>query len=521
MFELRPYQRAAVSCVLEDIKTYQKVGVILPTGAGKTEVFVDIARQLIADDPTHAVLVLSHLSLLTEQTADRFKLRAPQIQVDIMQRDHQPKWNSQVVISTMQTSRNLKKIEWLREHTVRTVRTIIIDEAHFLPVESYQTILSYFPEAKIIGFTATPYRDRQVMTKIFEKISFSISLQDLIDMSYLVPPKLNEIVSKGETVADVIATVVHLFKTQTPDRQAIVYMQSIDDARMLRSAFEHAGITASAVTQELVGDYRQEILRAFNNGTTRVLTTVNVLTAGFDSPCVGAIFMPYGTSSPTTYLQRIGRGLRPLPGKSDCLVYVFGDAPSVSRRAYEQMTNKILNAGGGTRNYKTFGEDMLYNDYETSSDIYVWNKTVVEAISKMEKLGMLNFASLLNEKRFPKRFMDNIDTLLKNLPAKKSKLPHGQHPATEAQKVTLFKAGFGSEAISSVSKNEASMMIGTILNNSNRSSSQQRFCLPEGTHVGKHVAETPHAYRTLVKTRFPDSPVAKLIIEWESERKRA
>ncbi len=521
MFELRPYQKAAIACVMEDLKTLQKVGVILPTGAGKTEVFVDIARQITDADPTAAVLVLSHLSLLTEQTTDRFKLRAPQIQVDIMQRDHKPKWNSQVVISTMQTSRNLKKIEWLKENTVRNVRTIIIDEAHFLPVESYQTILGYFPDAKIIGFTATPYRDRQVMTKIFDKISFSISLQDLIDMGYLVPPKLNEIVTKGETIADVMATVVHLFQTQTPDRQAIVYMQSIDDARMLRSAFEHAGVTASAVTQELVGDYRAQILSEFNAGRTRVLTTVNVLTAGFDSPCVGAIFMPYGTSSPTTYLQRIGRGLRPADGKSDCMVYVFGDAPSISRRAYEQMTNKILNAGGGLRQYPTFGEDLLYNDHDTSSDIYVWNKTVVEAITKMQKLGMMNFAQLLNAKHFPKRFMDNIGTLLSNLPARASKLPHGQQAATEAQKITLFKAGFGSEAISNVSKNEASMMIGTILNNSNRSSSQQRFCLPEGSHMGKHVSETPHAYRSLVKKRFPDSPVAKLIIEWETERKRA
>jgi len=521
MFELRPYQQAAVTRCMEDLKTHQRIGVILPTGSGKTEVFVDIARQITEANPTQAVLVLSHLSLLTDQTRDRFRLRAPSIKVDVMQGNQTAKWNSAVIISTMQTSRNLKKIEWLRDNTVRKVGTIIIDEAHFLPVESYQTILSYFPDAKVIGFTATPYRDRQIMTKVFEKISFSISLQELIDIGYLVPPKLNEIVSKGETIADVMATVVHLFNSQAPDRQAIVYMQTIDDARMLRAAFEHAGVTASAVTQELLGDYRTQILSAFNNGDTRVLTTVNVLTAGFDSPNVGAIFMPYGTKSPTTYLQRIGRGLRPANGKTDCLVFVFGDAPSVSRRAYEQMTNQILNAGGAPRQYATYGEDILYNTHDTKSDFYIWNKTIIDTVTRMQKLNMMKFASLLNSKLFPKRFMDNIDTLLANLPAKTSKLPHGQQPATEAQTATLTKAGFASAAISQVSKNEASMMIGTILNNSNRSSSQQRFCLPEGAHIGKHVAETPHAYRSLVKQRFPDSPVAKLIIEWETQRKTA
>lgn len=522
MFELRPYQHEAVTAILKDLETIKSVIAVLPTGSGKTEIFAEIAKRLVNANNETGILILSHLSLLTEQTEARLKLRAPTLQVDVMQGERKPKWNSSVVISTMQTSRNEDHIDALAEKTMRKIDVIIVDEAHMIPTPSYQQILTYFPNAKVIGFTATPFRDRQIMTSYFEKVSYSISLQNLIDQGYLVPPKLHEIISKGDSVADVMGTVVHLFKTQAADRQAIVYMQTIDDTRTLRSAFEEAGVSAHAVTQELVGDYRTQILSDFNQGKTQVLTTVNVLTAGFDSPRVGAIFMPYGTSSPTTYLQRIGRGLRPLPGKSDCLVYVFGDAPSVSKKVYEQLTRRILQAGGPPRNQGSFKDDLLFNDYTGHGETLIWNSSVVAAITRMEKLGMMQFAKLLNEKAFPQRFMQNIATLLASLPGKKTSLPGGQKPATEAQKSVLFRAGFASDALKAITKGEASMMIGTVFNQENRRSPQQeRFRVPEGTHAGKHVAELPHAYRALVKKRFPDSPVAKVITEWEQERKRA
>lgn len=520
-FELRPYQAAAIERCIQDLETHQRIGAVLPTGSGKTEIFVEICRRYTQANPTKQVLILSHLSLLTEQTAKRFELRAPEIKCSIMQGSQRPQWNASVVVSTMQTSRSKKHVEWLKDNTIKNVGLIIIDEAHFLPTQSYQTIMEHYPDAKIIGFTATPFREKKIMTSCFEKVSYSISLQELIHDGYLVPPTLKEIVSKGATTADVMATVIHLYKTHAFDRQAIVYMQTVEDARLLRTALETSGISAAAVTQELVGDYRTEILDRFNRGETRILSTVNVLTAGFDSPNVGAIFMPYGTSSPTTYLQRIGRGLRPARDKSDCLVFVFGDAPSISRKAYEHLTRKILHAGGPLVSHPTFKEDLIYNDYSNASEMYVWNNAVVEAVTKMEKLGMMKFASLLNEKRFPNRFMQNICGLLSALPARKSSLPHGERPATEAQKNVLFRGGFGSEVLSTLSKGEASQMVSAMFNLQNRSSSQQQYMVREGAHANKHVSELPHAYRTLVKKKFPDSPVAQLIIKWETERKKA
>lgn len=493
--------------------------------SGKTEIFVKICEEYTAGNPDKSVLVLSHLSLLTDQTLARFKLRSPNLSVGVLQRERKPRWNNSVLISTMQTSRSKKHADWLKEEIVKDVGLIIIDEAHHIGAPSYQTILQHFPEAKTLGFTATPYRNRQIMTSFFDQVAFSISLQELIDQGHLVPPRIVEIADKSREISDVIAGVLRIYNDHEKGKQGIVFMQTIEEARLICSAFRDLGVTANAITQELRGDYRNSLLDRFSSGDIQILSTVNVLTAGFDSPAVETIYMPYGTSSPATYLQRIGRGLRPnvKQKKTHCTIYVCGDAPSVSKKVAERLTNKILNAGGAPRSYSTFQEDWEYNEFEKGSDIYVWNETVLSAIKKMKKLGMTNFADLLNKKKFPQRFLSNISELLNNLPDKKRGLSDGQSSATENQKTVLFKAGFGSAHITDLNKSEAHMMISAIMNGKNkeRLSSKPQYVLPEGKHQGKQVFEVPHAYRSMVKKRFPNSAVAKTIIAFEAERKKA
>jgi superfamily II DNA or RNA helicase len=523
-FKLRPYQDECVTATLRDLESYEAVANVLPTGAGKTECFIRICERWLAAHPGQAVLELSHLSLLTEQTLERFAMRAPNISVGVLQANRAPKWDAQVVISTMQTSRLRKRIEQLKARVVKNVGLILVDEAHMITTPSYETIRSYFPDAKLIGFTATPFRGSKIMTSCFDKVSFSISLQELIDAGYLVPPKVFAVPAATGDLATDMANVMGLYKAHEEGRGAIVYMQSIEDAKSIALAFQEIGVPSRAITQDLVGPFRQTLLNDFNKGALRVLSTVNVLTAGFDSPAVGAIFMPYGTHTPATYVQRIGRGLRPdaPSGKIACHVYIAGNAPSVSQSVYERLTSRLLGAGGPPRNCDTFREDIEHNDYEPNTEIYRWTQAICNAVTKMEKLGMTHFASLLDSKAFPPRFMQSMTAMLAALPDRPSSVAATHTSISENQKAYLFQAGFGSVALTGVTKSEASMMISTVVNMTGRpSSSTQRFIVPEGTHRGKHVSELPHAYRSLVKKRYPDSPVAKLIITWEQERKTA
>lgn len=523
-FTLRPYQHEAVQNVMADLETLQKVAMIMPTGSGKTEVFLKIAERYLAQNPEKAVLVLSHLSLLTKQTFDRFTTRAPHLPAGIFQAGQYPDFRTKVIIGTMQTSRSASRVDDLNLVTKWPVGLIIIDEAHFLMSDSYDKAISYFPMAKQVGCTATPFRSGALMTSYFDKISFSISLQDLITQGFLVPPRLIEI-SKGDgqggdddVLEEKLAETAKLYTEKERGKKAIIFMPTIESAKTMRNLLDNAGVKAHAITSELVGEERDTLLSRFRQGEIDVLTTVNVLTAGFDSPNVEAIFMPYPTQSPTVYLQRIGRGLRVCPeiGKSECRIYVYGDAPSIKRGVFQKLHENVLDTGSKKHKTTTFEEDLAYNEADPSSEVYLWTEKVVSAIERMKRLGMDKLAGKLNEKKFPKRFLQDIGAFATGLPSRLPSLPGGQYMLTAEQEKTLRTAGFTEECLEGVSKNEASAMIAAVLNQKN-DWRKKPFIIPSGKFSGQHIKHTTFYYRNWIMKNNPNGEIAKLIKEWEGQ----
>jgi superfamily II DNA or RNA helicase len=348
------------------------------------------------------------------------------------------------------------------------------------------------------------------MTGFFDKVSYSISLQELIDQGYLVPPVMTQIIKRGNTLPDIIGLTVNLYKQNESGKKAIVYMQQIEDCKLLRNAFQAAGVKCRAITSELTGEARDAVLMSFSKGSTQVLTTVNVLTAGFDSPNIEAIFQPYATSSPTQYLQRIGRGLRLCPeiNKKHCNVYVYGDSPSISRQLYIKLQTRLLNAGGKIREFPTYEENLEYNEYDKGSEIYNWTSQIVHVVQHMRKMGMHSLADKLNHKDFPPKFLKDLSLFVKNLPKHKGNVGSAKTPITNKQLQVLVNNGFDNDYASSLTKNEASGMISTIFNMYNVKSD---FIIPDGMHQGKHISELPFAYRRVILTKFPNSNVAKML----------
>ena len=99
-------------------------------------------------------------------------------------------------------------------------------------------------------------------------------------------------------------------------RQVIVFCSGVAAAR--QTAAEIPG--AEAVDGETPGDVRAETIARFRAGTTRVLTSCQVLTEGFDAPETAVVVLARGTAHVSTYLQMVGRALRPAAGKSAALL---------------------------------------------------------------------------------------------------------------------------------------------------------------------------------------------------------
>lgn len=513
-FTLRPYQTKAVNAVLKDLKSVQKVGLIMPTGSGKTEIFIDIASKYLEENPDKCVLILSHMSLLTYQTRERFKLRAPHIKVGTFQGDEFPHRTSQVVIGTMQTSKTTHKTDRLKLRIPKPVGLIIIDEAHYLTCDSYETALAAFPNAYQVGCTATPFRSGALMTNYFDRISFSISIQELIKAGYLVEPKLIQITDDSTEVETKMALIASIYKQTENGKQALIFMKSIEDAKQMRNVLDDHKINARAITSELLGDDREKILDDFRSGKIKVLTTVNVLTAGFDSKNVEVIFMPYPTKSPTTYLQRIGRGLRPDPtiNKTECRIYVCGNTPAIKQDLYKKLHNNVLEVNSKKKKATTFEEDFEYAE-DFSNEVYVWNRTVCETIRRMKGMGLDRIAGLLNSKKFPQRFLKDITAINRGLEG--LSINPSQDPASSSKINMLKSLGFTKDCLANITNSEAQTLLAVALN-VKEEWKKRPYTMLSGKFPGKHISELPRPYILLIKNRYPFSQLAKTIKEYEA-----
>ncbi|HEY5003440.1 MAG TPA: DEAD/DEAH box helicase family protein, partial [Ktedonobacteraceae bacterium] len=125
---------------------------VLATGAGKTVIFCDIARQLAA----HGVLtlVLAHRDELLNQAAEKYREADPTAIVGKVAGSVN-ELGGTVTVASVATARNAKRLKQLQQFNFGL---IVVDEGHHLAAAGYQTVLKAFPNAFVLIVTATPDR---------------------------------------------------------------------------------------------------------------------------------------------------------------------------------------------------------------------------------------------------------------------------------------------------------------------------------------------------------------------------
>jgi DNA repair protein RadD len=119
----------------------------LPTGGGKTVVFAHISHRVASKG--HRTAILTHRRELVRQASDKLTLAGVPhgILAAGLDRDHDaPTW-------VMSASTALRRFEQLPEF-----HFIILDECQHSVSASWMRLLSRWPQAKILGVTATPER---------------------------------------------------------------------------------------------------------------------------------------------------------------------------------------------------------------------------------------------------------------------------------------------------------------------------------------------------------------------------
>lgn len=322
----------------------------LPTGAGKTVIFSELARLA-----RRQVLVLAHREELLGQAKDKLESVLPGEGVVTLERAAERATDSaKVVVCSI---RSLHEERLSRVLQGRDFGLVIYDECHHAAATDNQRVLTqlgaFDPDwtGTLLGFTATTQRgDGHGLDHIFERIVYSRSLPQLIDDGYLAPlagfrvsttadltrlgaggadfreDELEEAVDIEERNALVARSIQELAR----DRRTIAFCVTVRHAKNLSHALNRLGVPAGIVHGAMASDARQQALADFRAGRTQVLTNVAVLTEGFDDPGVSCIAMARPTRSAGLYAQCVGRGTRLYPGKKNCLILDFVDLTGLS-----------------------------------------------------------------------------------------------------------------------------------------------------------------------------------------------
>lgn len=332
---LRPFQSAGVDEVRAEFQRGTKAILLeSPTGSGKTVVWSHITQRVV--ERGKKVLFLCHRKELVEQSSR--KLDDNSVPHGVIKSGHhrvQP-WQP-VQIASVATLIN--------RPTLPEADFIGVDEAHHSPSKSFMSIIERYPNARILGLTATPCRlDGRGLGVgnpggYFQKIVRLATISELIEQGYLVTPrtfapdapdlasveKVGSDYNKGQLAKamdrpTLVGDLVKTWLTIASGRTTVVFACSIEHSKHIVKRFREAGVSAEHLDADTPDGLREAILARVASGETTVVSNVAILTEGWDLPRVSCVVMARPTLSLSLYLQMPGRGLRPWLAKTDCII---------------------------------------------------------------------------------------------------------------------------------------------------------------------------------------------------------
>jgi len=219
---------------------------------------------------------------------------------------------------------------------------VIIDEAHHARANTYQAVIDAYPDALIVGLTATPVRgDGRGLGNIFTGLIEAPQVAQLIALGHLVGSKVFAPISKKDIAKGVktktgdyvvsalsrrmntdalVGDVVADWLRHGERRKTIVFACDVAHSVHIRNEFINAGVRCDHLDGKTPKGERDAILARLKSGDTEVVSNCMVLTEGFDCADVGCIILARPTKQMGLFRQMIGRGLRPAEGKADCVI---------------------------------------------------------------------------------------------------------------------------------------------------------------------------------------------------------
>jgi len=302
-------------------------------------IFSEIVRRYISKF-NKKVLVLTHRIELSKQTSNMLnEFGVPNKFINSTAKlDDQDNYDCFVaMVETLKNRLNDDKLD------ISDIGLVIVDEAHY---NSFTKIFKFFDDSFILGVTATPLSSniKLPMYENYQELYVGETIEDLIENRYLASANMFsynvgltslEVGANGDytvkssedlyTNVDMLSKLVGAYEETSKGKKTLIFNNGIQTSIQVFHAFKKAGYPIAHLDNTNTKKERDFILKWFKKTPNAIITSVSILTTGFDEPTIESIILNRATKSLTLYYQMIGRGSRILNNKSTFNVVDLGN----------------------------------------------------------------------------------------------------------------------------------------------------------------------------------------------------
>ena len=412
--DLYSYQHGAIEKIFkcfEDAPEDYHLLYQLPTGGGKTVIFSEIVRQYLKHHKKK-VLVMTHRIELCKQTSrmlTEFNVvnKVVDSKADLNDQDQYSCFVA--MVETLNNRLNEDKLD------ISDIGLVIIDEAHY---NSFTKLLKFFEKSFVLGVTATPLSSniKLPMKDNYDELVVGETIETLIKNKFLAQAEIysynvgltslvvgangDYTVKSSEDLYnnyDMLSKLLHAYEEHSKGKKTLIFNNGIHTSLYVYETFRAAGYPVAHLDNTNSKKERKLILKWFKNTPDAILTSVSILTTGFDEPTVESIILNRATKSLTLYYQMIGRGSRILKNKSTFNVIDLGNnlhrfGPWGSDLDWQRIFKSpsfyldgLLNDDELESNFRYEMPDELREEFANSEDVYFnINYTYTESIKNGE-----------------------------------------------------------------------------------------------------------------------------------------
>ncbi|MCB9032376.1 MAG: DEAD/DEAH box helicase [Chitinophagales bacterium] len=341
--KLYPYQQEYIEKIFNTLTNNTKNDNIifqLPTGGGKTVIFSEIARRYLAQY-NQKILILTHRIELLKQTAkalEEVHIHCKYITSEVDTIDNTQ--NYDCYLAMVETLNNRLKED---ESFIEGIRLVIVDEAHY---NSFRKIFKYFKNATILGVTATPLSSNVnlPLRQNYQKLIVGDSIKELIAKGYLSDATTFsfdvhlgnlKIGIDGDYTINSLDRIymgfemhdklLQVYNEKAKGTKTLIFNSSVATSKSVEKFFLDNGVEIKHLDSTSKKQERKDVLQWLKETPNAIVTSVGILTTGFDEPTVETIILNRATRSLTLYHQMIGRGSRQTKNKNHFNIIDLGN----------------------------------------------------------------------------------------------------------------------------------------------------------------------------------------------------